>query len=92
MYGQGWRSGGNRFAQMHKGISLMRAIQLNTISHVRASLTVEEAAYVWLRHWEGTIQSIIAAELGTNNGRIADVLNEKTHQGSKAKAHAMRAG
>ena len=65
---------------------------LNTISVKRASLNDQEAIAVWLLRWSGDKQHVIAAKLGTNSGRVADVLTEKTHQGTRSKAREMRAG
>lgn len=64
---------------------------LNTISVKRASLNDREAIAVWLLRWSGDKQHVIAAKLGTNAGRVADVLTEKTHQGTRSQAHEMRA-
>lgn len=67
-------------------------IELNDIHVKRKGLTFIEAVYVWLMRWSGETQQDIAAQFGTNSGRIADILNEKTHEGSKAKAFELRAG
>ena len=67
-------------------------VELNTISKHRTSLNEKEAIAVWLLRWSGAKQHTIAAQLGTNAGRIADVLNEKTHVGARLKAHKLRAG
>ena len=50
------------------------------------SLSFEQAVKVWPMHWSGLYQHQIAAELFTNQGRISDVLNEKTHIGSRQAA------
>lgn len=70
----------------------MLGVSLNNIEYRRASLTEQEATVVWLLHWNGDIQSVIAGKLGTNSGRVADVLTEKTHMGSQIKANILRSG
>lgn len=54
------------------------------------SLTFEQAVEAWLHHWEGLYQHQSAALLFTNQGRISDVLNEKTHKGSREAALSKR--
>ncbi len=49
-------------------------------------LTLEDAVNVWLRHWNGEYQHIIAASYNVSAGRVNDVLKERTHFGSKAAA------
>jgi|TARA_R110000850_G_scaffold99_74_gene736 transcriptional regulator len=68
----------------------MIELPLNNITVIRTSLTWEEAKKVWLLRWSGDKQHVIAARLGTNGGRVADVLTEKTHVGSKSAAHQLR--
>ena len=66
--------------------------ELNTIKFQRISLSHSDAIVVWQLRWAGDKQHTIAAKLGTNSGRVADVLNEKTHAGSQAMAHQLRSG
>jgi predicted XRE-type DNA-binding protein len=47
-----------------------------------AKLKSADAPKVWLMHWDGLYQHQIAACFGVNQGRISDILNNKTHQGS----------
>jgi len=59
-------------------------IQLNTILIERTSLTVQEAVLVWQLRKAGDKQHLIAAKLGTNPGRVADVLTGKIHTEARA--------
>ncbi len=77
---------------MTKQADFISSFELNPIHARRARLTFEEAIAVWLMHWSGDYSHIIAAKLGTNPGRVADVLTEKTHVGSRIKAFELRAG
>ncbi len=67
------------------------SFELNQISARRASLTFAEAVAVWLMKWSGDHNHIIAAKLGINQGRIAEVLTEKLHAGARAKAFSLKA-
>ena len=67
------------------------SIELNQIVARRASLTFEEAIAVWLMRWSGDHNHIIAAKLGINQGRIAEVLTEKLHTGSRGAAFSLKA-
>lgn len=49
-------------------------------------LTFDDAVDVWLKHWDGWIQSRIAAHHDTNQGRICEVLKGERHPGAKAEA------
>lgn len=68
------------------------SIDLNQITEHRASLTFEEAVAVWLMKWAGDHNHIIAAKLGTNQGRIAEILTEAKHIGSREKAFMLSSG
>jgi hypothetical protein len=50
----------------------------------------DEAQDVWLRHWSGQTGDDIAHDYRINAGRVSDVLNEKTHIGSRQRAAAKR--
>ena len=65
------------------------SLELNQITARRASLSFREAIAVWLMKWSGDHNHIIAAKLGINQGRIAEVLTEKLHVGSRSKAFAL---
>jgi hypothetical protein len=54
------------------------------------SLTCDDAVDIWLRYWAGEFQHDIAAAYGVNQGRINEVLKERTHRGSKAIAARKR--
>ncbi len=45
-------------------------------------LTYEDAIEVWLKRWDGWLQSRIAAHFDVNQGRICEVLKHKRHPGS----------
>jgi len=53
-------------------------------------LTFDEAVDVWLKRWDGWIQSRIAAHFDTNQGRVCEVLKEELHPGSRAEAARRR--
>ena len=53
-------------------------------------LTYNEAAVVWLRHWEGEIQSRIAASFDVNQGRISEILSGKAFPGAEETARRLR--
>ena len=50
--------------------------------HVRV-LNDSEAALVWMLSWSGDPKHIIAAKLGTMPSKVAGILSESTHVGSK---------
>lgn len=54
------------------------------------ALTFEDAVDVWMRHWNGEFQHVIAALYGVNQGRVNEVLKEKRHIGSKQIAASKR--
>ena len=66
--------------------------ELNQIEARRASLSFEEAVVVWLLKWAGDYNHIIAAKLGINQGRIAEVLTEQDHIGSRERAFLLSSG
>jgi hypothetical protein len=68
------------------------SIAFNRIEARRSSLSFEEAIAVWLMKWAGDYHHIIAVKLGINQGRIADVLTEKLHPDSRAKAFELTSG
>lgn len=49
-------------------------------------LTFEDAILIWRVHWNGELQSRIAARFDVNQGRISEVLSGKLHSGSEAAA------
>lgn len=48
-----------------------------------------EAALVWLLSWSGDADYIIAAKMGTMPSKVAGILAENTHVGSKDYATKM---
>lgn len=60
---------------------------MGTPSH---RLTYEEAVKVWLMHWDGWLQSRIAAHFDVNQGRISEVLHGALHPGSRDDASGIR--
>jgi len=46
-------------------------------------LNDSEAALVWMLSWSGDPKHIIAAKLGTMPSKVAGILDESTHVGSK---------
>jgi hypothetical protein len=53
-------------------------------------LTFEDAVDVWLRHWSGEFQHMIAADYAVNQGRINEVLKGRLHSGSREVAKRKR--
>lgn len=53
-------------------------------------LTFDEAVQVWLMHWDGWIQSRIAAHFDTNQGRVSEVLSGDRQPGSREEAERRR--
>ncbi|WP_415401119.1 hypothetical protein [Tateyamaria sp. SN3-11] len=52
-------------------------------------LNTTDAALVWVLKWSGDADHVIANKLGTMPTRVADVLAENTHVGSRDKASKM---
>jgi hypothetical protein len=53
-------------------------------------LSPEDAVQVWLRHWQGDYQHVIAASFGVNQGRVCEVLKGYRHPGSEVIARQKR--
>lgn len=49
-------------------------------------LNAADAALVWVLKWSGDANHVIANKLGTMPTRVADILAENTHLGSKEQA------
>lgn len=49
-------------------------------------LNAADAALVWVLKWSGDANHVIANKLGTMPTRVADILAENTHVGSKEQA------
>lgn len=52
-------------------------------------LNASDAALVWVLKWSGDADYVIAQKLSTMPSRVADVLSENTHVGSRDKATRM---
>jgi len=52
-------------------------------------LNAADAALVWVLNWSGDADYVIANKLGTMPSRVADILSEKTHIGSREQATRM---
>lgn len=59
------------------------------IAHEFRVLNAADAALVWVLKWSGDADHIIANKLGTMPSRVADILAENTHMGSKDQATKM---
>ncbi|MCV6596526.1 MAG: hypothetical protein OIF40_05505 [Mangrovicoccus sp.] len=70
----------------------LNQFELNQIKITRTRLTFDEAVAVWHMHWDENFNSLIAAKFGVNQGRIAEILNEKAHIGSRERAFQLRSG
>ncbi|WP_299152871.1 hypothetical protein [uncultured Tateyamaria sp.] len=55
------------------------------------ALNTTDAALVWLLKWSGDADHVIAHKLGTMPTRVADILAENTHVGSRDRATKMAA-
>jgi hypothetical protein len=55
-------------------------------SNTTYRLSFEDAVNVWLRHWNGEFQHLIAASYAVNPGRVNEVLKERLRFGSKLEA------
>lgn len=72
--------------------TFISSLELNDVSITRTRLTPNEAIAVWLMKWSGDRHDIIAAKLGINQGRIAEVLMEQKHIGSRVAAFRLKSG
>lgn len=52
-------------------------------------LNAADAALIWVLKWSGDADHVIAHKLSTMPSRVADVLSENTHVGSKDVANRM---
>jgi hypothetical protein len=53
-------------------------------------LTFDDAVQIWLLRFDSGLQHHIAARFGVNPGRIAEVLKERRHVGSRQVAEQLR--
>ncbi|MEO0401295.1 MAG: hypothetical protein AAF214_02865 [Pseudomonadota bacterium] len=63
--------------------------QPGAISHEYRVLNHTDAALVWVLKWSGDANHVIAHKLGTMPTRVADILAENTHVGSRDQASKM---
>lgn len=71
---------------------MIEAIGDNTaqsIPPIARALNNADAAMVWLLNWSGDDNHVIAAKLGTMPSKVAGILSETTHVGSRDKAVQM---
>ncbi|WP_299749388.1 hypothetical protein [uncultured Tateyamaria sp.] len=61
-------------------------VQPGSIAHQYRVLNAADAALVWVLKWSGDANHVIANKLGTMPTRVADILAENTHLGSKEQA------
>ena len=52
-------------------------------------LNAADARLVWILKWSGNADHVIAHKLGTMPSRVADILAENTHVGSRDQATKM---
>jgi hypothetical protein len=74
---------------LHERLLLMKR-QKAANDNRKTKFTDEEAIDVWLRFWKGDLQDDIAHDYRINAGRVSDVVNEKTHPGSRTAAEKLR--
>ena len=59
---------------------------MSTTKRKPYQLTFDDAALVWMRHWNGEFQHRIAASYDVNPGRVNDIIKERKHFGSRVEA------
>ena len=64
-------------------------IQPGAILPQQRVLTSTDAALVWLLKWSGDADHVIAAKLETMPSRVANILTETSHIGSRDQATKM---
>ncbi|WP_299139571.1 hypothetical protein [uncultured Tateyamaria sp.] len=70
-------------------IDVLTPTHATTIAPQHRVLNAADAALVWVLKWSGDADHVIAHKLGTMPTRIADILAENTHVGSRDKASKM---
>ncbi|WP_299592225.1 hypothetical protein [uncultured Tateyamaria sp.] len=70
-------------------IETTTGVQPGAIAHQYRVLNPADAALVWVLKWSGDANHVIANQLGTMPTRVADILAENTHVGSKERATSM---
>ncbi|WP_299619424.1 hypothetical protein [uncultured Tateyamaria sp.] len=64
-------------------------IRPGTIPPQQRVLNSTDAALVWVLKWAGDADHVIAAKLGTMPSKVANILSETTHVGSRDQATKM---
>lgn len=64
-------------------------VQLSTMPPQYRVLNAADAALVWVLKWSGDADHVIAHKLSTMPSKVADILAENTHVGSKDQATKM---
>ena len=64
-------------------------VQPGAIAPQYRVLNTADAALVWVLKWSGDADHVIANKLGTMPSKVADILAENTHVGSKDQATKM---
>lgn len=64
-------------------------VRPGTIPVQQRVLNPTDAALVWVLKWSGDADHVIAAKLGTMPSRVANILSETTHVGSRDQATKM---
>ncbi|MEL6464934.1 MAG: hypothetical protein AAFQ58_08185 [Pseudomonadota bacterium] len=70
-------------------IETTNGVRPGAIAHEYRVLNATDAALVWVLKWSGDADHVIAHKLGTMPSRVADILAENTHVGSKDQATRM---
>ncbi|MEX0309424.1 MAG: hypothetical protein AB3N17_04175 [Tateyamaria sp.] len=70
-------------------IETANGVSLGAIAPQYRVLNATDAALVWVLKWSGDADHVIAHKLGTMPGKVADILAENTHVGSKDQATKM---
>ncbi|WP_299047676.1 hypothetical protein [uncultured Tateyamaria sp.] len=70
-------------------IETTNGVQPGAIAQQYRVLNAADAALVWVLKWSGDADHVIANKLGTMPSKVADILAENTHVGSKDQATKM---
>lgn len=70
-------------------IETTTGVQPGAIAPQYRVLNTADAALVWVLKWAGDADHVIANKLGTMPSKVADILAENTHVGSKDQATRM---
>ncbi|MEL6450221.1 MAG: hypothetical protein AAFQ19_03100 [Pseudomonadota bacterium] len=67
----------------------LTGVQPGAIAPQHRVLNTTDAALVWVLKWSGDADHVIAHKLSTMPSRVADILAENTHVGSRDQATRM---